>query len=134
MDYKQYKIVLFDGDCVMCSRVVQFLLKQNKQENLYFTSLKSEVATELLKAYKLEKQDLNSVLFKDDLILYSKSEAALQLCKYLNAPYKYLYHLRKINLTLRDKIYTYIASNRYKWFGRKESCLIPTQENKHRFL
>jgi predicted DCC family thiol-disulfide oxidoreductase YuxK len=127
------KIIMFDGECVMCNNVVSFILKNNKKQNLFFTSLQSNTAKEILKNYDTD-EELNSVLYKNGFVLFSKSEAALQICKELNAPYKWLYVFRHMNFTLRENIYNYIAKNRYKWFGKKDTCMLPTAAIKHRFI
>lgn len=127
------KIVLFDGECNLCDRTVQFIIKRDKKESFRFASIQSSIGQSLLN--KLEvPNDINSFILIDENKSYIKSTAALRVCKELRGVWKLLYIFIFIPRPLRDMLYTLIAKNRYKWFGKKDNCILPTPEMKNRFL
>lgn len=127
------KIVLFDGECNLCDRTVQFIIKRDKKEIFRFASIQSRIGQSLLN--KLEvPNDINSFILIDENKSYTKSTAALRVCKELRGVWKLLYIFIFIPRPLRDMLYTLIAKNRYKWFGKKDNCILPTPEMKNRFL
>jgi predicted DCC family thiol-disulfide oxidoreductase YuxK len=127
-------IILFDGVCNLCSGSVQFVIKHD-QEGLYkFASLQSEAGQHLLKQYELPLADFNSFVLIENGKAFTKSTAALMVAKKLHGAIKIMYGFIIIPSFIRDAIYNLIAANRYKWFGKKESCMIPTPALKSRFL
>ncbi|MGM9989036.1 MAG: thiol-disulfide oxidoreductase DCC family protein [Bacillaceae bacterium] len=127
------RIILFDGECNLCHHSVQFILKRDSLSTFHFCSLQSEHGKKLLQTYHLEDK-IDSFVFIDHDKAYTKSLAALHVCKYLNGWYPSLFIFRFVPTTIRDFMYTIIARNRYKWFGKRETCMIPTPEFKKRFL
>lgn len=127
------KIILFDGTCNFCDYSVQFIIKRDPKKHFKFASLQSEVGKELLKAYNVST-DIDSMVFIENERSYTKSTAALHICKYLKGAWKILYILLLVPRLLRDFVYDYIAKNRYKWFGTTENCMLPTPEDRNRFL
>jgi predicted DCC family thiol-disulfide oxidoreductase YuxK len=130
----QNPIILFDGICNLCNSSVQFVLKHDKQGIFRFAALQSEAGKALLQKNNLSQSNFNSfVLIQDDKV-YLKSTAALKVAKQLSGATKYLYVFIIVPAFIRDAVYNVIAKNRYKWFGKKESCMIPTPSLQSRFL
>jgi predicted DCC family thiol-disulfide oxidoreductase YuxK len=129
-----HPIVLFDGVCNFCNFWIQFALKRDRTAKLKFTSLQGETAKKLLPQYGINPDVLTSVIFINEGRVYRESSAALHICRYLDGGWKLFYGLIIIPVFIRDSIYKWIGRNRYKWFGKKESCMIPTAEQRARFL
>jgi predicted DCC family thiol-disulfide oxidoreductase YuxK len=127
------RIILFDGVCNLCNSSVQFIMKRDPLAKFQFASLQSEIGQKLLRQHGLN-QDLNSFILIEDEIVYIKSSAALRVCMNLNGLWRYLSIFRIIPPAIRDYIYVIIAKNRYKWFGKQETCMLPTPDMKKRFL
>lgn len=126
-------IVLFDGECNVCNASVQFILKRDAKGYFQFASLQSEMGQSLLKQYGVSPT-LNSLVLIDQGKAYTQSTAALKIAKNLNGLWKLCYMAILIPTKLRNQAYNVLANNRYKWFGKKEACLLPTQEQRRRFL
>lgn len=130
-------IILFDGVCNLCNSSVQFVLKYDKKNRFLFTSLQSDAAKELLLQYKVNKKiiyDLNSiVLLKNDSV-YVESDAILHIIKEFNYPLKIMYYFKYIPKIIRDFIYKIISKNRYKWFGKRDKCMMPSEAIKNKFI
>lgn len=127
-------IVFFDGHCNLCSATVQFLIRRDPASRLRFVALQSEKGKTLLEGRSLPSEAMESVLFLQDDILYTRSDAALRIARTLGRGWQFLYIFRFIPRPLRDGIYRYIAAHRYRWFGRTTDCWLPTPELKARFL
>ncbi|MCM3116401.1 thiol-disulfide oxidoreductase DCC family protein [Neobacillus sp. MER 74] len=127
------RIILFDGICNLCNNSVQFIIKRDTIGFFKFTSLQSETGQALLKKYGLNK-DLNSFVLLENGKAYVKSSAALRVCSKLGSAWPILSILRFLPPFSRDFLYDIVAKNRYKWFGKKESCMLPLPEWKERFL
>ena len=128
------KILLFDGDCSLCSKTVQFILKNEANDTISFASLQSETATKILNDNNLNQNVFSTVIFLVGGRLYFKSDAAVELSKNLTFPYNLLRVIRIIPRPLRDFIYSLIADNRKRLFNKSDSCLLPAVEFKERFL
>ncbi|WP_449537306.1 thiol-disulfide oxidoreductase DCC family protein [Ferdinandcohnia sp. Marseille-Q9671] len=126
-------IILFDGVCNFCNSSIQFILKRDLKERYVFASLQSEIGKELLRKYSIP-EDLNSFVLIEDDCFYTKSSAALRICRHLKGPYRFFSVLTFIPAPIRDIFYHVIANNRYKWFGKMDSCMIPSPEVRKRFL
>ena len=127
------KIILFDGVCNLCNSSVQFVIKRDPDGHFKFASLQSEIGQSLLEQHGFNKEIDSFVLIENQRI-YSKSSAALRVCRNLNGFWKVFSILRILPPSFRDFFYDIVAKNRYKWFGKKESCMLPTKEMKKRFL
>lgn len=126
-------IILFDGDCNFCDHSVQFIIKRDKNAVYKFTSLQSEIGQEIKRKYQVPEHIDSIILVKDDKC-YFKSAAALRISKHLSGGWKLLYVLSIIPKPIRDYFYDILAKNRYKWFGKKDSCMLPSPEIRKRFL
>ena len=127
-------IILFDGICNLCDGAVQFVIKHDPENQFLFASLQSEAGQRLLKQYKLSVENFNSFILIQDEKVYNKSTRALKVARQIKGVWSWLYIFIIIPAFIRDTVYTWIAQNRYKWFGKKEACMIPTPELKARFL
>ncbi|WP_273852699.1 thiol-disulfide oxidoreductase DCC family protein [Guptibacillus spartinae] len=126
-------IILFDGICNLCNGLVKFMFKYDKKAVFSFASLQSEMAKDLLKEAGITEVPDSVIVIREGKALV-KSEAALYIIQKLGGFFRLLLILRFLPLSLRNKIYDEIAKRRYKWFGKKESCMIPTKEQRKRFL
>jgi predicted DCC family thiol-disulfide oxidoreductase YuxK len=127
-------VILFDGVCNFCNSAVNFTLQRNKKTNIRFAPLQSEAGQKLLQQYNLPVNEMESFVFIQEGKAYQRSTAALKVCRHLRGLWPLCYGLIIVPRFIRDGIYNWIARNRYKWFGKKESCMIPTAEVKARFL
>lgn len=128
------KVVLFDGVCNLCNSSVQKLIRWDKKETLKFASLQSKFGQRLLSDLKLDKDNFTSILYLKGNQVFTRSTAAILILTDLGGGWKIMRIFYLIPKILRDKIYDWISKNRYKWFGKKEQCWLPTPELKKRFL
>lgn len=126
-------VILFDGICNYCNAMVNFAIRNDKKGILKFAALQSQVGKRLKESYKIPP-DIDSVIFIENNQVYTYSAAAIRITKHLRWPAKALFALIVIPGFIRQPIYKWIAKNRHKWFGKREICMIPTQELKERFL
>lgn len=134
IDLETHEILLFDGVCNLCNGAINFVIKHDKKDAFRFASLQSDIGRELLTKYKIDSQHIDSVILIEKGKVYTKSSAALRASKDLNAAFPLLYGFMLVPKFIRNGIYDFIARNRYKWFGKKESCMIPTPELREKFL
>jgi len=127
------KVVIFDGDCILCNSIVRYLMKRDKKMKLLFTSSQSQYFKTNFDAELLSGAS-ETVYFADGNFFYLRSSAVLQICKYLTFPEKYLYFLKFIPVKIRDWIYDLIAKNRATLFGRKNYCEMFSEAEKRRVL
>ncbi|WP_375580530.1 thiol-disulfide oxidoreductase DCC family protein [Marivirga tractuosa] len=125
-------IIFFDGVCNLCNGAINFIIDRDKKGYFKFAPLQSEVAKKYIPQSVIEKTD--SILYWDAGNLYSKSSAALRIAKKLDGFWKVFYVFIIIPKFIRDFVYDFIARNRYKWFGKRDSCRMPTKDIKNRFL
>jgi predicted DCC family thiol-disulfide oxidoreductase YuxK len=127
-------IVLFDGVCNLCNGAVNFIIRHDKKKVFLFSSLQSAAGKKILAQYNFPPDELNSFILIDKGKAYTRSTGALRVAKKLNGLWPVLYSYIIIPPFIRDSIYNWIGTNRYKWFGKKEECMLPTAELKARFL
>ena len=127
-------ILLFDGHCNLCNTWVQFIVKRDSAGTIHFASLQSPAGRRLLEEHKIDENYIESLVFFEEERFSVSSTAALRTLSYLDGWQKHLIFLAVVPRILRDRIYRFIANNRYKWFGRREQCMIPTTELSKRFL
>jgi predicted DCC family thiol-disulfide oxidoreductase YuxK len=126
-------IVMFDGFCNLCNSSVQFILNRDPEEKFVFAALTWPVAQTILKQNP-GFENVDSILLFQNSRLYHKSSAALRIAGKLKGFWPLLKIFLLVPKPVRDIIYDWIAKNRYRWFGKKESCMIPDRDLSHRFL
>ncbi len=126
-------IVIFDGVCNLCNATVLFLIKYDVQENLYFVSLQSETGKRYINEYAIPN-NINSVVFIKQNQVFKKSDAIIEIVKLLKGWPRMLSYFSILPSRVRNVFYDLIAKNRYSIFGKKESCSIPNEAHKKRFL
>ena len=127
-------ILLFDGHCNLCNAWVQFIVKRDSARTIRFASLQSRAGRKMLEEHNIDVNYIDSLVFLEEGSFYVSSTAALRTFSYLDGWQKHLIFLTVIPRSFRDLVYCFIARNRYKWFGRREQCMIPTPELRERFL
>ena len=128
-------IILFDGVCNLCDNAVQYLIKRDKKDIFRFVPLQSELGIQILDYLKVDRLQVDSmILYEPGQAYFLKSSAALEALKMLGGINRWLAMFSFIPSSLRDPLYDFVARNRYKWYGKKESCLMPTDEIKAKFL
>lgn len=127
------RIILFDGDCNFCDKSVQFIINRDPKGYYKLASLQSNAGKKIKQKMNIP-EDLDSMIYIHNNRYYDRSSAILRICKNLKGVVKWGYILLIIPKPIRDFFYKIIAKNRYKWFGKKTSCMIPTPEMKKRFL
>ena len=126
-------IIVFDGVCNFCNRVVQIIIRHDPSAQIYFAAQQSEVGEQLLKDLAI-KESSNSVLFVKDGLVYYQSDAVIEIAKLLKGwPIIFKYGII-VPRFFRNYIYQFIAANRYRLFGKQDQCMVPKEEEKRRFL
>ena len=132
---KDKKIILFDGVCTLCNRSVHYVIKHDKKDVFRFVALQSELGQKILKHIGIANKNIDSiVLFQIGIVYYYKSTAIIEITKSLQGFLNYGLLFRMLPTPLRDIVYDYIAKNRFNWFGKNDSCMIPTPDLKAKFL
>jgi predicted DCC family thiol-disulfide oxidoreductase YuxK len=131
---KQPMIMLVDGHCHLCNGITKFVIKRDKEAKFQFASLQSQIGQRLLAKGGLPLHDLNTFVFIRGGRYYTKSGAALRVLGQLNGLWPLLYPFIIVPAPIRNVVYSFIASNRYRWFGRSESCLLPNAALRERFI
>lgn len=133
MTTQQDSVVLFDGVCNLCSGAIQFVIKRDPLVKFHFASLQSNYGQQLLTQLELNTESLYSIILIQDGKFYQRSDAALEIARKLSGGWPLLYGLKIFPRFLRDAVYNFIARYRYRWFGKKDACWIPTPDLKARF-
>jgi len=129
------KIILFDGVCNLCNGAVQFVIKRDGKDMFRFAALQSEVGQRLVSERQIDTTKVDSIiLIEPGIAYYTKSTAALKIGSSFGGVWESVGVLNLIPSKLRDIVYDFIAKNRYKWYGKKDACMIPTSELKAKFL
>ncbi|NBB19518.1 DUF393 domain-containing protein [Runella sp. CRIBMP] len=126
-------VILFDGVCNFCNASINFVIDRDAARRFRFASLQSDFGQRLLAENQRQLTDFDTVLLLRDGKLYEKSDAALEIARYLKG-WSWLYLFRVVPRFIRDFFYDIIAKNRYRLFGKSESCRIPTPEEKKLFV
>ncbi|WP_339661816.1 DCC1-like thiol-disulfide oxidoreductase family protein [uncultured Polaribacter sp.] len=132
---KNKKIILFDGICNLCNDAVLKVIKNDHKNNFVFAALQSKSGKEIINHLKIDVSKIDSIILYEPGVAYDiKSTAALKIMKDFGGFWFLTQIFGILPISIRDFIYDYIAKNRYQWFGKKESCMIPTPELKAKFL
>ena len=130
-------LVFYDGECGFCNHTVQWLLARDQREVLYFAPLEGEAASEILSKFSLPPE-LDSIIYvrnlSDEPEVFILSSAALEIVRVLPAPWSWLAFCKLIPSLIRDGLYTAFAKRRIQWFGRVDSCELPTESQSQRML
>ena len=130
------KVILFDGVCNLCNASVNFVIKRDRHDRFRYASLQSEIGKRLLEERHIDSNQVDSiVLIEPGVAYFLKSDAALEIANELGWPWKALHLFNYIlPVQLRNNVYDLIARNRYRWFGKKDQCMIPTPSLRSKFL
>lgn len=132
---KDKKIILFDGICNLCDSSIQFIIRHDKKDLFRFVALQSDLGQEIIKYIGVDISKTDSIiLYEPGKAYYYKAEAALKIAKELGGIYKTISWFSILPKCLSNLVYDYIAKNRYRWYGKKDACMIPTPELKAKFL
>ena len=129
-----HSIILFDGVCNLCNGAVNFVVKRDTRNVFKFTPLQEKQGVLLLKTHAVDTQKLDSIVLIENEKVYVKSSAALRIARKMSNLWPLFFVLLIIPSFIRDGVYDFIAKNRYKWFGKKEQCMIPTPGLREKFL
>jgi predicted DCC family thiol-disulfide oxidoreductase YuxK len=129
------KIILFDGVCNLCEASIVYVIKHDKKDIFRFVPLQSDLGQRIVKHIGINPIHIDSViLYEPGVAYYYKSSAVVEIAKGLKGIFTLATLFQILRTTLRDYVYDYIAKNRYKWYGKKEACLVPTPEVLAKFL
>ncbi|WP_405250334.1 thiol-disulfide oxidoreductase DCC family protein [Dokdonia sp. Asnod3-C12] len=128
------KIILFDGVCNLCNGAITFIIQRDKNDVFRYAPLQSEVGKNLAAKHNIDLDKVDSIILVTDQSAVAKSTAALRIAKHLSGGWPLLAVFFILPTFLRNAVYDFIARNRYKWFGKKDACMIPTPELKSKFL
>jgi predicted DCC family thiol-disulfide oxidoreductase YuxK len=128
-------VILFDGVCNLCNSSVDWIIRRDQRGHFRYGSLQSDSGQEILKTHHYDQGDLSTIVLEENGKLYFRSTAVLRILKSLGAAWPILYYLFIwIPPQVRDVVYRWIAANRYRWFGQRESCRLPTEQERALFV
>ncbi len=131
---KGHPVVLFDGVCNLCNGGVQYIIRHDPKGRYQFASLQSNVGRELQGRYGFDPDVINTIVLIEHGKAYSKSDAILRVARRLKGPVRLLWVMRIVPRPIRNGIYDWIGRRRYRWFGKRDECMVPTLELRERFL
>ena len=134
MKEESHAIILFDGVCNFCNDRINFIIRHDKKDYFRFAALQSDIGKKILADHHILQPDPDTFILIENQKIYNRSSAALRIAKNLDGAWPVMYGFIIIPPFIRDIVYKIIAKNRYKWWGKKESCMIPTIEVKAKFL
>ncbi|MDB4286226.1 DCC1-like thiol-disulfide oxidoreductase family protein [bacterium] len=130
----QNHIIIFDGVCNFCNTSINFIMKHDRQNLFSFTANQAEKGQEILQKFQLPQKEVGTIYLFEEGKVYRESTAALRIAKQLTFPFNLLYGFIVLPSFIRDGVYRWIAQNRYKWFGKRDVCRMPTPEDRSRFV
>lgn len=132
---ENHAVVLFDGVCNFCNNSINFIIRHDKRDYFRYAPLQSPLGQKMLGEHGLDKKEITSVILFENGKLYTKTSAALRIAKKLNAGWPLFFYLFIwIPPFIRNVVYDIIARNRYRWWGKKDSCMIPSPDVRKKFL
>ncbi len=127
-------VILFDGVCNFCNATVNFVIRHDKRDRFRFAPLQSAAGRALQAEYGLNPDALNTFILVENGQAYERSTAALKVARGLGFPLNMLYVFIIVPRFLRDMVYNFVARRRYKWFGKKDACMVPDERTRRKFL
>ena len=127
-------ILLFDGVCNLCNNSVQFIIKRDAKAKIRFASLQSATGQQLLQQLGYPQEDFDTAILVDNGKVYDRSSVGLQVARKMDGLWPLAYIFIILPKPVRDIVYNWIAKNRYKWFGKEESCMMPSPDLRNRFI
>ncbi|MFK7951184.1 MAG: thiol-disulfide oxidoreductase DCC family protein [Saprospiraceae bacterium] len=131
---ENHPIILFDGVCNLCNGAVQFIIERDKKRLFRFASLQSDIGKQYQAKAGLSTDSIDTILLVEDGQIYQKSSAALRIARKLDGLWSLLFIFIIVPPFIRNRVYDFIARNRYRWFGKQDSCWLPTPDLKVLFL
>ncbi len=131
---ESHAVILFDGVCNFCNFWVKFIIRRDPRGRFKFASLQSETGKKLKEKYGIEEEKTDSVILIEDGRHYVMSSAVLRISRQLTGLYKIGYLFLLVPKPVRDALYRAVADRRYRWFGKRETCMIPTPDIRDRFI
>lgn len=132
---KDKKLILFDGVCNLCNSSVQYVINHDKHDVFLFAPLQSETGKKIISHFNINTAKTDSIiLYSEEKGIVYKSTAAIKIALKLGFPQNLLSVFLIVPPFIRNWVYNFIAKNRYKWYGKREECMIPTPELKSKFL
>jgi predicted DCC family thiol-disulfide oxidoreductase YuxK len=131
---EKHAIVLFDGVCNFCNERINFIIRHDKKDYFRFAALQSDIGKKILADHGIEMADPDTFILVENGKTYDRTTAALRIVKHLDGLWPAMYAFIIVPAFLRDIVYRIIAKNRYKWWGERESCMMPTPEVRKKFL
>lgn len=133
-NHSMNKVILFDGVCNLCTASVTFVIQRDAKNSFRFASLQSSFGQQILSQQGIDPRHFDTILLIKDEKVFTRSDAALEIARDLSGLWPILYIFKVIPSVIRNIVYNWIARNRYRWFGKNDSCMIPTPELKARFI
>ncbi len=130
----QYPVILFDGVCNLCNGSVEFIINRDHMCEFRFASLQSDTAKHLISKLDIPNDTMDSIILVENNKQYFKSSAVFHICRKLGGLWSLLYIFILVPVSIRDYFYDIVARNRYRWFGKRENCMVPSKELESRFL
>lgn len=127
-------LVLYDGECGLCDRSVQLILRNDRRGRFRFAALQSDIGRALLERHGLPAHEVSTVVLVDGERAYTRSRAALRIAGMMDRPWPLLRAFSIVPRPLADVAYNFVARNRYRWFGKVDACMLPPPEVRARFL
>jgi predicted DCC family thiol-disulfide oxidoreductase YuxK len=127
-------VILFDGVCNLCNQSVQFVIRHDPRSQFRFAALQSDFGQQQLREHHLQTKKLLSVVLLAGNRIYDRSRAALEIARRLNGLWPIMYVFVIVPPFIRNLVYDWISRNRYRWFGKRDECMIPTPELRARFI
>ncbi|MFN8712000.1 MAG: thiol-disulfide oxidoreductase DCC family protein [Bacteroidota bacterium] len=134
MSTPQHYIVLFDGVCNFCNAGINRIITHDPKDRFRIAPLQSDIAKELLAPFGIKAENLDSVALIENGKIYQRSTAALRIARRMSGAWPLLFALIIVPPFLRDAVYDWVGRNRYKWWGKSESCMVPTPDVRRKFL
>ena len=129
-----HPVILFDGECNLCNSSVDFVVERDPDGVFKLGSLQSEAGRRLMERHGLDPEAMDSIVLIDGDEVYRESDAALRIARKMSGAWPLLSVFRVVPAFIRDAVYRWIARNRYRWFGKRDTCRVPSPDEQSRFI